>query len=365
MPSTDFAQQLVQWFHHHGRKNLPWQQQPTPYRVWVSEIMLQQTQVATVIDYYQRFMQQLPTLEDLARAPQDQVMQLWAGLGYYTRARNLHACAQQVMQEHQGHFPIHSLDAMQSLPGIGPSTAAAIIALSSNQRAVILDGNVKRVLARYAAVEGWPGKSAINKRLWQLADQLTPADQAAAYTQAIMDLGATLCTPKQPACERCPVAQGCQAKRLGLARQLPTPKPKKKLPEQQRLFLLLIKEPRQLLLQKRPQQGIWGGLWSLPEFTSHAELQNWLQLHYPGAQLAAQPDTGFRHTFSHYHLQIQPWQAQLAATALQEPVTCYQPTSDSKGKMTAAEQLWYNLETEASPPGLPAPIQRLLKGLQK
>ena len=318
--------------------------------------MLQQTRVTTVIDYYQRFMQQFPGLEDLARAPQDQVLHLWAGLGYYTRARNLHACAQRVLHEYSGRFPVHDPLAMQELPGIGASTAAAIIALSSNRRAVILDGNVKRVIARYAALEGWPGKAAVGKRFWQLAEQLTPPDQAAAYTQAIMDLGATLCTPRKPACNRCPVADGCQALQEGRVDQLPTPRPRKKLPEKQRLFLLLRTEPNQVLLQKRPQEGIWGGLWSLPEFDSHQQLEAWLNTRHPAARLNSRPDAGFRHTFSHYHLQVQPWQAWLSASGVQEV---------AGGWVTATDYLWYNLEARAPAKlGLPAPIQRLLEGLQ-
>lgn len=359
MTPASFSQHLLHWYQQQGRKNLPWQQNPTPYRVWVSEIMLQQTQVATVMDYYQRFMQRFPDINSLAKAPQDDVLHLWAGLGYYTRARNLHACAQKLVAEHQGHFPVNCQKTLQSLPGIGPSTAAAIIALSSNQRAVILDGNVKRVVARYFAISGWPGKTAINRQLWEKAELLTPDDQAAAYTQAIMDLGATLCTPRQPACERCPVAEDCQALALGLIDQLPTPKPKKQLPKKQRHFLLLLDSQNQILLHQRPQQGIWGGLWSLPEFDSYPAMENWLAQQQPTAQLDSEPLPSLKHSFSHYHLQLLPWKARLPASAkLQEPAADY-PTD-----MTSPASLWYNLRQPANL-GLPAPIHRLLQGITK
>lgn len=358
MISTSFAEQLLNWYQQEGRKNLPWQQNPTPYRVWVSEIMLQQTQVTTVLGYYQRFMQSFPDVESLAKAPQDEVLHLWAGLGYYTRARNLHACAQAVVSQHNGHFPVDCQKTMQSLPGIGPSTAAAIIALSSNQRAVILDGNVKRVVARYFAISGWPGKTAISRQLWEKAALLTPDDQAADYTQAIMDLGATLCTPRNPSCDRCPVADGCQALSLQLTDQLPTPKPKKVKPEKQRYFLLLFDPQNQILMKQRPQQGIWGGLWSLPEFDSYPDMKNWLEQQHPGAQLDSEPMPSFQHTFSHYHLQIKPWKARLPKPEqVQEPGTGYPPD------MTSTASLWYNLSQPANL-GLPAPIQRLLQGLQ-
>ena len=358
MPPTSFAQLLLRWYQHQGRKNLPWQHNPTSYRVWVSEIMLQQTQVTTVIDYYQRFMQHFPDVDSLARAPQDEVLHLWAGLGYYTRARNLHACAQEVVNRHQGQFPVNCQKTLQSLPGIGPSTAAAIIALSSNQRAVILDGNVKRVVARYFAISGWPGKTAINRQLWEKADLLTPDHQAADYTQAIMDLGATLCTPRNPACDRCPVADGCQALTLELTHQLPTPKPKKARPEKQGYFLLLFDAQNQILMQQRPQQGIWGGLWSLPEFDSHSGMENWLEQHHPGAQLDSDPLPSLQHSFSHYHLQIYPWKAYLP-----EPGSLQEPTPEYGADMTSPASLWYNLKQPANL-GLPAPIQRLLQGLQ-
>lgn len=351
MSELNFAERLLAWYDLAGRKHLPWQQNPTPYRVWVSEIMLQQTQVATVIGYYQAFMQRFPDLFSLAAAPQEEVLHRWAGLGYYTRARNLHLCAQTLVRDHQGRFPLHDQQAMEKLPGIGPSTAAAIIALSSNQRAVILDGNVKRVLARYLALEGWPGKTAINRIFWQKADELTPEQRPAAYTQAIMDLGATLCTPRNPQCSHCPVAERCQALALGLTDQLPTPKPRKQLPSQERYFLLLRNAQDQLLLEQRPQQGIWGGLWSLPEFDTLENLQSWLLKAYPEAQLQTQHPDPIKHTFSHYHLLIKPQVACLPAeaTGINEPPAEYSAVC------------WYNPRQPANL-GLPAPIKKLLKG---
>lgn len=355
--STPFASRLLDWYHKQGRKHLPWQQEPTAYRVWVSEIMLQQTQVTTVIDYYQRFMQRFPDVFQLAEASQDEVLHLWAGLGYYTRARNLHACAQQVVAEQQGQFPVHSQQAMEALPGIGRSTAAAIIALSSNQRAVILDGNVKRVIARYFALTGWPGQAAVNRLFWEKADELTPADQAAAYTQAIMDLGATLCTPRQPACERCPVGEDCQALALGLTTQLPTPKPKKQRPEKQGYFLILSDAQGQIYLEQRPSPGIWGGLWSLPEFSSLEALQTWLRSHFPDALLASEPQPSLQHAFSHYHLQLHPWPARLVQSHhLQEP------QAEFGAEMTGRPWVWYNPHHSVNL-GLPAPIKKLLKGV--
>ena len=212
---TSIAEPLLEWFDHFGRKDLPWQHSRTPYRVWVSEIMLQQTQVATVIPFYERFMSALPTVADLAAAPEDQVLHLWTGLGYYARARNLHRCAQRVYAEHGGRFP-SDLAGLMALPGIGRSTAGAILSLALDARAPILDGNVKRVLARYHAVEGWPGRRTVSDRLWTLAEQHTPTTRVADYTQAIMDLGATCCTRARPACVDCPLGPGCEAARTGL-----------------------------------------------------------------------------------------------------------------------------------------------------
>ena len=303
--SESFAARVLRWFDQHGRKNLPWQQDPTPYRVWVSEIMLQQTQVDTVIPYFEKFTQRFPNISDLALAPQDEVLHLWSGLGYYARARNLHKAAQIIHENYQGEFPTECSDAVE-LPGIGRSTAAAILSLSQNQAHAILDGNVKRVLARHAAIEGWAGKSSVSKQLWLLAETYTPDHDNAAYTQAIMDLGATLCTRSQPNCEACPVANDCQALAQGIQHQLPTPKPKKQIPMRSTVMLMVQIQDQQLLMQRRPNQGIWGGLWCFPEFTNRDEAIAWCT-----SKFGKTPEQEFErdeltHTFSHFRLTITP-----------------------------------------------------------
>ncbi len=298
-----FAGQVLRWFDQHGRKDLPWQQNPTPYRVWISEIMLQQTQVATVIPYYQRFMTRFPEVTALAAADEDQVLHLWTGLGYYARARNLHKAAKQIAGEFDGVFP-GSVESLESLPGIGRSTAGAIAALAMNISAPILDGNVKRVLTRYLAVEGWPEQTAIKKQLWDIADQLMPATRVADYTQAMMDLGATVCTRSRPACDSCPLQANCRAHGQGLTDQIPGKKPRKALPVKTTSMLIFRDTDNRVLLEKRPPNGIWGSLFSFPET---AEID-------PGAIPAFlpvhpeqhQPLSALRHTFSHYHLDIQP-----------------------------------------------------------
>ncbi len=311
-PVDPFAQRLLAWFDRHGRHDLPWQQQRTPYRVWVSEIMLQQTQVATVIPYFERFMQRFPELASLAAAELDEVLALWSGLGYYSRARNLHAAACQAMAMH-GALP-ETLDELMALPGIGRSTAGAILAQALDQRQPILDGNVKRVLARYHAVAGWPGRSPVQKRLWELAEAHTPTRRVADYTQAIMDLGATVCG-RRPACESCPVADGCIANAEGSQADHPAPKPAKSLPQRRTIMLLLEDTEGRLLLERRPPTGVWGGLWSLPEAECGADpvawCKTWLGLEV--ARLATLPAR--THTFSHFRLAIEPVRLQVESTA--------------------------------------------------
>ncbi|NBB92056.1 MAG: A/G-specific adenine glycosylase, partial [Gammaproteobacteria bacterium] len=267
----DFAQRLLAWWEQHGRHDLPWQQERSPYRVWVAEIMLQQTQVGTVIPYFERFMGRFPDLPSLAHAPIDDVLAHWSGLGYYARARNLHAAAVRCLEEHGGDLPPDA-ESLERLPGIGRSTANAIVAQAQDRRAPILDGNVKRVLARHAGVEGWPGRSAVLRSLWQEAEALTPQDRARDYTQAIMDLGATLCTPRRPACERCPVDEDCFARRADRVEELPAPKPKRSRPLRDATLVIIENDRGELLLQRRPPSGIWGGLWSLPESGDIASL---------------------------------------------------------------------------------------------
>lgn len=336
-----FQRRLLAWFDQYGRHDLPWQSPRTAYRVWVSEIMLQQTQVATVIDYFERFMARFPTLQALADAPQDEVLHLWTGLGYYARARNLHKAAQQVAADHHAQLPVDSLEALMALPGIGRSTAGAIIAQSTGKRAVILDGNVKRSLARLHAVDGWPGKPAVERQLWALADIYTPEERLADYTQAMMDFGATLCKRSQPACTQCPFNDVCLARAEGNVQGYPQSKPKKALPTRQTLMLILEDAQGRIWLEQRPPSGLWGGLWSLPQFDSQDALVDWLATHVKEArQQASLP--AFVHTFSHFRLAITP-----------QPVVC-QTLNGVREK-----GLWYDL---ADPPalGLAAPVKKLL-----
>jgi len=290
---TPVAAPLLAWFDRAGRKHLPWQQDPTPYRVWVSEIMLQQTQVATVIGYYERFMQRFPDVHALAAAPVDEVLHLWTGLGYYARARNLHRAAQLIVTEHGGEFP-QTIEAVQALPGIGRSTAGAILALSRGQRHPILDGNVKRVLARYFGIEGFPGERAVEKKLWELAEECTPAERVAHYTQAIMDLGATLCVRSRPLCPVCPLAAHCVARIEGRQSVLPAPRPKKIRPQRTAYVVLMVRDDGAVLLERRPPAGIWGGLWTLPQFDERQSI--------PGAV----PLPPYFHSFTHFDLTLQP-----------------------------------------------------------
>lgn len=344
LASAVFQQRLLDWYGHHGRHDLPWQRERTPYRVWVSEIMLQQTQVATVIPYFERFMARFPTLDELAAASQDDVLHLWTGLGYYARGRNLHKAARQIMAEHSGELPVASLEALHALPGIGRSTAGAIIAQSSGQRAVILDGNVKRSLSRLHAVEGWPGRPVVERKLWSLAEHYTPQERLPDYTQAIMDLGATLCRRGTPDCGRCPFADVCVAHRRGEEHRFPEPKPRRPLPTRTTLMLLLQDSQGRVLLEQRPSSGLWGGLWSLPQFADLAALRAWLDTHAPAATLdSAWP--AFAHTFSHFRLEITPQPARIERL-------------DSVGEA----RCWYD---PGSPGriGLAAPVKSLLASL--
>ncbi len=333
---SGFQRAVLNWFDHFGRKDLPWQQAQTPYRVWVSEIMLQQTQVTTVIPYFQRFMARFPTVEALAAASQDEVLHLWTGLGYYARARNLHRCAQIVAEDHQGQFP-DSVDRLADLPGIGRSTAGAIVSMAHEQPAPILDGNVKRVLARYRAVSGWPGRTAVARRLWTLAEHYTPDIRPRDYSQAMMDLGATLCTRSRPACNRCPLADGCQAWQNDTPTAYPHSKPKTTKPEKQTWWLILQLPDNRCLLSQRPDTGLWGGLYCFPEFDTLSDLEAWLAAR--GLSKPAQDRwRAFRHTFSHFHLDIHPVHVQVSTVAavadneswiqpgLDEPVGLAAPT---------------------------------------
>ena len=340
-----FAGRMLDWFRRHGRHDLPWQRQPSPYRVWVSEIMLQQTQVATVIPYFERFMQRFPEVEALALAHEDEVLHHWSGLGYYARARNLHRAARAIIERHDGRFP-EDIALLQKLPGIGRSTAGAILSLALEQRQPILDGNVKRVLARHAAVSGWPGRAPVQRALWQLAEQRTPEQQVRDYNQAMMDLGATVCTRSKPRCEHCPVAADCEARRLGRQADFPGRRERKPLPVRAVQMLLLRDPDGRILLQQRPAQGVWGGLWSLPELDPAADPLAWCEqqgLQVVGDARLLPPR---RHTFSHFHLDIQPQEIPLASPG------CRLADGD--------RMAWYN-PRQPDPLGLAAPISRLLQ----
>jgi len=340
---NEFAARLLAWFDDHGRKDLPWQRDKTPYRVWISEIMLQQTQVATVVPYYERFMASFPSVDALAAAAEDEVLHHWSGLGYYARARNLHRAAKILRDEHGGDFPEDIAEVM-ALPGIGRSTAGAILAIARGQRQPILDGNAKRVLARYHAIDGWPGKAETLKRLWAAADEFTPDDRVADYTQAIMDLGATLCTRSKPACALCPFKSDCAAHAGGNQSAFPGKKPRKDKPLRETV-MLLVHTGREVYLEKRPGSGIWGGLWSLPELAELGEVDDWLIERLSVEARQTSRWSTLRHSFSHYDLDIRPVEVRI--------------TSASRKVAEDPRQRWYALD---QPPGvgLPAPVLSLI-----
>lgn len=342
--SASFAQRLLAWHQVSGRKDLLWQHNTTPYRVWISEIMLQQTQVATVIPYYQRFMNSFPSLSALAEAELDDVLGHWSGLGYYARARNLHKTAQLICTDYGGEFP-DDIEQVVALPGIGRSTAGAILSIASGQRHPILDGNVKRVLSRYYAVEGWPGKTAVQNQLWDYAEELTPQEDVATYTQAIMDLGASLCSRTKPSCLLCPVNQDCAAYQKGTPTAYPHSKPKRAQPIKTVRMWIVQNEAGDFLLERRPPTGIWGGLLSFPEQARDEAEDDWLAKQAVNWQLLAQQTLGeLRHTFSHYHLDIQP---------------IYIKVRQKSGAVMEGERwLWY--KPAQSKGGLAAPVSKLL-----
>jgi len=338
----DFSVRLVIWHKQHGRHDLPWQRTTDPYRVWLSEIMLQQTQVATVIPYYQRFLACFPDLAALAAAPVTEVMALWSGLGYYARARNAHACARAVMRDHGGQFPRDAL-LIGRLPGIGPSTANAIAAFCFGVPAAILDGNVKRVLCRHFGLPGYPGKPSVEKELWRLAESLLPPRAAGTYNQAQMDLGATVCTRAKPRCSACPLAGTCVALQQDRVGQLPEGRPRKALPSRETRVLLLLDAGR-ALLESRPPSGIWGGLWSLPELPQEAQ-----PMAYAAMALGCEVDSFLalapvRHTFTHFRLTLLPL---LGHARLLPRVAEH------------ADQRWL-ARPELAAAALPAPIRKLL-----
>ncbi len=346
-PAAAFSQALLDWYDCHGRRDLPWQREPTPYRVWVSEIMLQQTQVAVVVPYFERFMARFPTLAELAAAPLDAVLALWSGLGYYARARHLHQAAVLIRERHGGAVPT-AIASLEALPGIGRSTAGAVLSLALGQRHPILDGNVKRVLARSFGIAGWPGQAAVQAQLWRLAQRLTPALRVGAYNQALMDLGATLCTRSRPACERCPVAPRCVARRQGRQAQLPTSKPSKRLPEHTTLMILAHDPQGAVLLERRSLTGIWGGLWSLPETDPERAPADWCRERTGAAPLGLEIHPPRRHTFSHFVLVMRIAQVWTPGA----PVTIVD---------TYREAWWHPGALAAL--GLPAPVRTILADL--
>lgn len=364
----DFSERLITWQKQHGRHQLPWQQTRDAYRIWLSEIMLQQTQVATVIPYYQRFLQRFPDVAALAAAPVEDVMALWAGLGYYTRARNLHRCAQAVVAHHGSKFP-SDVEQLSALPGIGLSTAAAIAAFAYGARAAILDGNVKRVFCRTFGIEGFPGQTAVERQLWQHAEALLPAEDIEAYTQGLMDLGATVCTRSKPRCDVCPMQSRCVAHASGRTADLPARKPKKATPEKSTVMLLVLHDG-ELLLEQRPPTGIWGGLMSLPELERLGAMPDidsvdsggdldagGVDLHRAvedalasfGVVSGLEPLPEFMHAFTHYRLRVMPWRVSFAARA------------DLAGQHAYA---WLPLEVAAEA-GLPSPVKKLVQWLQQ
>lgn len=348
--SNLFQQKLIQWFDNHGRKNLPWQENKTAYRVWISEIMLQQTQVSTVIPYFHRFISRFPNIKTLAEAKEDDVLHLWTGLGYYQRARHLHKTARIICDSFQGHFP-DNLAALEKLPGIGRSTAGAILSIAFEKPATILDGNVKRVLTRLYGITQWPGEKETLQQLWTIAEKLTPQVRVGDYTQAIMDLGATLCVRSKPNCPACPFNTHCVAHTQGIAAHLPHAKPHKSLPIREATLMMILKKPHYILLEKRSSSGVWKGLWSLPEIPGIVDIKKIRQtflarFHLPIAKMTL--STSFRHTFSHYHLDIQPVMIHI--------------NESSTKIMDDTQQIWYNLKHNQTV-GMPAPIKTLLEAV--
>ena len=335
-----FSTRLVLWHELHGRKNLPWQRKITPYKVWVSEIMLQQTQVVTATPYFKKFIQEFPTVKSLSKATPDQVLKLWSGLGYYARARNLHKAAKLICSNHEGKIP-SSINELVELPGIGRSTAGAILSLGFKKKAPILDGNVKRVLARHFKIEGNLQASSTTKQLWQISESLLPNDRIDIYTQAIMDLGATVCTKSNPLCSNCPVNQDCSAFKEGLVDTLPL-KVKRKSKLTKKVLWLLPQGPSgEILLEKRKEEGIWGGLWSFIETEKKAELEVALSRNFDSNISNIKKLKKVKHNFSHFNLEAIPYLVKV-----------------KKGKKIK-NTVWVNFKNVESL-GLPAPIKKTI-----
>ena len=341
----DFSGRLITWHRRHGRHDLPWQRTRDPYPVWLSEIMLQQTQVGTVIPYYERFLARFPDTESLARASLEEVLGLWAGLGYYSRARNLHRTARVILDQHGGAFPEQRV-ALEALPGIGRSTAAAIAAIAFGAHEAILDGNVKRVLARHFAVRGFPGTRAVEKRLWSLAESLLPARGIETYTQALMDLGATVCMRASPACGRCPIASSCVALARGRVETFPARRARRASPVRSVAMPVLLRDGK-VLLEKRPPAGIWGGLWSFPELPVDADIGA-----HCAAQLGCEVDLPvalgpLRHSFTHFTLDIRPFRCDVRRV---------------KTRAGQPGMAWFTLE-QVENGAVPVPVRKVLRTL--
>ncbi len=343
----EFASRLLDWFDRHGRHDLPWQHPRTAYRVWLSEVMLQQTQVATVIPYFSRFVEAFPDLRALAAASADQVLALWSGLGYYSRARNLHRAAQLCIERHDGQLPGEAA-ALQSLPGIGRSTAGAILSLAFDVRAPILDGNVRRVLIRHRGIEGDPLSPLVQKQLWAISADLLPSVRIADYTQAIMDLGATVCVRAQPRCGQCPLRIDCVAAGSGRTAQLPSPRRRPARTRRDCHALILRDGTGRFLLERRPDSGVWGGLWSIPEFPDQSTLESSLSSRFAPAGMESNALPAITHAFTHFDLTLRPTLFDLGAAA------CAVSELDSP-RWFAAHEL--------DGIGLPAPIRKLLTRL--
>ena len=342
---SGFAASIARWQKKHGRHDLPWQNSRNAYRIWLAEIMLQQTQVATVIPYYRRFMRRFPNLKSLAAASLDDVLVVWSGLGYYSRARNLHRAAQAIVAEHRGRFP-RDYDAVVALPGIGRSTAAAICVFAFGARHAILDGNVKRLFARRFGIAGFPGDAKVAARLWRKAEQELPQQNIESYTQGLMDLGATVCTRGKPHCDACPLAPDCVARRRGAIARLPAPRPRKRLPHRCARMLVLL-HAGQVLLEKRAANGVWGGLWSLPEAAPGDDIAALCAQRYAAEVSTHEALPVVAHGFTHFSLTIEPHCVRIARVA---------PRAAAPGAM------WLPLE-EASGAALPAPVRRILERL--
>ena len=340
------APQLLAWWDKHGRKHLPWQKNRTPYRIWVSEVMLQQTRADTVIAYFERFVASFPDTRVLAAASEDDVLAIWAGMGYYSRAHNLLKAARIVVRQHSGDLP-RDFDSLVALPGIGRSTAGAILALAHGQRKAILDGNARRVLARVGAVEGWPGKASVSRTLWRLAEANTPSERVRDYTQAIMDLGATVCLRRRPRCSSCPLADSCMARKNGLTSVIPASRPPADRPLKRRSMLVVQRPDGAILLRRRPPTGIWAGLWSLPTLEKQESARDWCSRVLGCCPQSHTVLTPIRHGFSHFELEIRP---------------IHLPVNKPPRELHDGDQWrWHDGEQEL---GMPAPVRRLVDSLE-